>query len=147
MARAMLIHFALYWPQASSTDLWPFAVNQAIYIWNHLQDSDTKLSPIELFTQTKFHNHHHLQNLHVFGCPVYVLDPTLQDAKKLPKWNRQSRRAVYLGYSRQYSNNVHIWFSTLKQAISLLSTILFSMIPSLLSIQMELSMPTSGTHR
>jgi hypothetical protein len=42
------------------------------------------------------------------GCPVYVLDPTLQDAKKLPKWNRRSRRAVYLGYSRQHSNNVHM---------------------------------------
>jgi hypothetical protein len=100
MARAMLIHFAMHWPQASSTDLWPFAVDQAIYIWNHLPASDTKLSPIELFTQTKFHNHHHLQNLHVFGCPVYVLEPKLQDAKKLPKWNRRSRRAVYLGYSR-----------------------------------------------
>jgi hypothetical protein len=109
MARAMLIiHFALHWPQASSTDLWPFAVDQAIYIWNHLPDSDTKLSHIELFTQTKFHNHHHLQNLHVFGCPVYVLDPLLQDAKKLPKWNRRSRRAVYLGYSRQHSKNVHM---------------------------------------
>jgi hypothetical protein len=108
MARAMLIHFAMHWPQASSTDLWPFAVDQAIYIWNHLPDSDTKLSPIEMFTQTKFHNHHHLQNLHVFGCPVYVLDPTLQDAKKLPKWNRRSRRAVYLGYSSQHSNNVHL---------------------------------------
>jgi hypothetical protein len=108
MVRAMLIHFALHWPQASSTDLWPFVVDQAIYIWNHLPDSDTKLSPIELFTHTKFHNHHHLQNLHVFGCPVYVLNPTLQDAKKLPKWNRRSRRAVYLGYSRQHSNNVHM---------------------------------------
>jgi hypothetical protein len=108
MARAMLIHFAMHWPQASSTDLWPFAVDQAVYIWNHLPDSDTKLSPIELFTKTKFHNHHHLQNLHVFGCPVYVLDPTLQDAKKLPKWNRRSRRAIYLGYSSQHSNNVHL---------------------------------------
>jgi hypothetical protein len=108
MARAMLIHFAMHWPQASSTDLWPYAVDQAVYIWNHLPDSDTKLCPLELFTKTKFHNHHHLQNLHVFGCPVYVLDPTLQDAKKLPKWNRRSRRAVYLGYSKQHSNNVHL---------------------------------------
>jgi hypothetical protein len=39
----MLIHFAMHWPQASSTELWPFAVDQAIYIWNHLPDSDTKL--------------------------------------------------------------------------------------------------------
>jgi hypothetical protein len=73
MARGMLIHFAMHWPQASSTNIWPFAVDQAIHIWNHLPDSDTKLTPIEFFTQTKFHNHRHLQNLHDFGCPVYVL--------------------------------------------------------------------------
>jgi hypothetical protein len=108
MARAMLIHFAMHWPQASATNLWPFAVDHAIYIWNHLPSSSHKLSPIELFTKTKFHNHHHLQNLHVFGCPVYVLDAKLQDAKKLPKWERRSRRGVYLGFSRQHSNNVHL---------------------------------------
>jgi hypothetical protein len=54
MARAMLIHFALHWPQASSTDLWPFAADQAIYIWNHLPDSDTKLSPIEFSHKLSF---------------------------------------------------------------------------------------------
>jgi hypothetical protein len=33
MARAMLIHFAMHWPQASSTDLWPYAVDQAIFTY------------------------------------------------------------------------------------------------------------------
>jgi hypothetical protein len=51
MARGMLIHFAMHWPQASSTDLWPFAVDQAIYIWNHLPDSDTKLTAFMLWRQ------------------------------------------------------------------------------------------------
>jgi hypothetical protein len=130
----MLIHFAMHWPQALSNDLWPFAVDQAVYIWNHLPDSDTKLSPIELFTQTKFRNHHHLQNLHIFGCPVYVLDPTLQDAKRLPKWKRVSNTPT-----------TFTWFSILKQERSLLNIILSSMTLFQQSIWMVHLMQMYGT--
>jgi hypothetical protein len=42
----------------------------------------------------------------VFGCPVYVLHPSLQDAKRLPKWQRKSWRGVFLGFSPQHSTNV-----------------------------------------
>ena len=108
MARAMLLHFAIHWPQAAHTNLWPFAVDHAIYIWNQLPNQTTKLSPAEHFTSTTFQNHHHLQRLHVFGCPVYVLDPRLQDGKKLPKWSRRSRRAIYLGVSKIHSTTVHL---------------------------------------
>ena len=108
MARAMLLHFALHWPQAATVDLWPFAVDQAVYIWNHLPHPKHKLSPIEHFTSAAFGNHHHLQRLHVFGCPVFVLDAKLQDGKKLPKWERRSRRGVYLGVSKAHSSTVHL---------------------------------------
>ena len=88
MARAMLMHFAMHWPQQCNSNLWPFCVDHAVYLCNHLPDEKTKLSPIELFTGATFPNHHHLQRLHVFGCPVYVLDPCLQDGKMIPKWDR-----------------------------------------------------------
>jgi len=108
MSRAMMLHFSLHWPQAAKADLWPFAVDHAVYIWNRLPNSVTKLSPLEHFTSTLFPNHHHLQRLHVFGCPVYVLDPKLQDGKRLPKWNKRSRRGVYLGISKLHSSTVHL---------------------------------------
>jgi hypothetical protein len=44
----------------------------------------------------------------VIGCPVFVLDPKLQDAKKIPKWNMRSRRGVYLGISKHHSSTVHL---------------------------------------
>ena len=87
MAQAMLLHFAIYWPQEAKADLWPFTVDHVIYIWNNLPNSTTQISPFEHFTGTLASNHHHPQRLHVFGCPVYVLDPKLQDGKKLPKWS------------------------------------------------------------
>ena len=112
MARALLLHFAIHWPQKADAQLWPFAVDHAVYLWNKMPKIDTKLSPLEVFTDTLFHNHHHLQRLHVFGCPVYVLDPKLQDAKKLPKWERRSRRGIYLGVSKHHSSTVHLVLNT-----------------------------------
>ena len=40
------------------------------------------------------------------GCPVYVLDPKLQDGKKLPKWQARARRGQYLGTSPDHSSTV-----------------------------------------
>ena len=66
------------------------------------------MSPTESFTGIKHQNHNHLQRLHVFGCPVYVLEPQLQDTKKLPKWKRRSHCGIYLGLSKIHSSNVHL---------------------------------------
>ena len=108
MARAMLIHFAMHWPQVAETNLWPFAVDHAVYLWNRIPNKSTKLAPIDIFTTLLHFGNNDLQRLHVFGCPVYVLDPSLQDAKKLPKWSRRSRRGIYLGLSKVHSSNVHL---------------------------------------
>lgn len=108
MSRAMLLHFAIHWPQEAKSELWPFAVDHAVYLWNRIPSGTSRLSPNEHFTGSLFLNHNHLQRLHVFGCPVYVLDPKLQDGKKLPKWKRRSRRGIYLGVSRLHSTTVHL---------------------------------------
>ena len=47
-----------------------------------------------------------LKDLHVWGCPVYVLEPALQDGKKIPRWKPRSRRAVFLWLSPQYASTV-----------------------------------------
>jgi hypothetical protein len=105
-SRALLLHYILHWPQEARLELWPFAVDYAVWIWNHLPDLSTRLSPIEVFTQTTFDDNKHLKRTRVFGCPVYVLHPTLQDARKLPKWQKKSWRGVFLGFSPNHSSNV-----------------------------------------
>ena len=42
----------------------------------------------------------------MFGCPVYVLDATLQDRHKLPKWALQAHLGVFLGFSTLHSSRV-----------------------------------------
>ena len=89
-ARTIMLHQVLHWPQHADLKLWPFALEHAVHIWNHLPRPDSRLSPIEIFTGSKAPTHESLSHLHVWGCPTYVLDPKLQDGKKLPKWKPRS---------------------------------------------------------
>jgi len=41
---------SLSFPVQTSTTLWPFAVDQAIYIWNRIPWQDSKTSPLEHFS-------------------------------------------------------------------------------------------------
>ena len=82
-ARTLLLHAAIHWPDMADLKLWPFALQHAVYLWNILPDQRTKLSPLELISGSRVPNYTHLQRLHVWGCPTFVLDPRLQDGKKL----------------------------------------------------------------
>ena len=64
------------------------------------------LSPEELFSGVKFPEYHQLQHLNVWGFPTFVLDPKLQDGKKLPKWSPRARQGQYLGRSKKHSSTV-----------------------------------------
>ena len=109
-SRANLLHFVLHWPQMAKNceNLWPFAVDYAVYMHNHLPIRDMRVSPIEKLSGTIFNNYNHLIRAHPFGCPVYILDPRLQDSKKIPKWKMRSRRGIYLGVSKHHSSTVHL---------------------------------------
>jgi Integrase core domain. len=105
ISRAMMIHSAIHWPQVADSSLWPAAVAQAVFLWNHMPDPHTGLSPSDIFTQSrypieKFHD------LHVWGCPAYVLDKTIADGKKLPRWKPRSSRGMYLGRADKYASSV-----------------------------------------
>lgn len=60
---------------------------------------------MELLTKTKA-DHRDLLHSYVLGCPVFVLDPKLQDGKKIPRWNQQSRLDQFMGFSDEHSSLV-----------------------------------------
>ena len=97
--------------------MWPFAVKYAVWIINNLPDDDG-LSPIEKFTRQKFENYNHLRRSHVWGAPMYVLDPSLQDGKKLPKFHARSRQGKFVGFSKHHSSNVALVLNRATGAIS-----------------------------
>ena len=106
-ARHMMVHAAVHWPNngADNIRLWPFAVQHAVWLFNRIPNRVTGLTPLEAFTRTKT-DHKELRRAHVWGSPAFVLDPRLQDGKKIPKWNKRSRRAQFLGFSTEHSSSV-----------------------------------------
>jgi len=96
-ARALLLHSALHWKTGIDSSLWPLAVSYAAFIYNHLSNAQG-IAPADLFTGVQIPRHK-LKTFHTWGCPVYVLDPKLQQGMKLPCWEPRARRGICVGYS------------------------------------------------
>lgn len=107
MARTFMIHTSLHWNERGTDDLalWAFAVKHAAWLYNRLPNAKSGLTPLELLTKTKS-DHRDLLRSHVWGCPVFVLDPKLAEGHKIPKWNRRSRMAQFMGFSDAHSSLV-----------------------------------------
>ena len=105
MARTMMLHAAMRSADGSlNTDLWPMAMDYAVWIYNHLPRRDSGASPEELPTRTTSDTPLLLADCHVWGCPVFVLEPKLQKSGiKIPKWHPRSRRGILMGFSPQHS--------------------------------------------
>ena len=81
----MMIHFAIHWSEITDTTLWPMCVNHAEWIYNHIPNVKTDISPNDLWLKSKF-PFNCLQDVHVFGCPIYVLKKKYADKTSMPKW-------------------------------------------------------------
>ena len=105
IARTMLIHAAIHWPETADSQLWPMAVRHAVYIYNRMPRLESGLSPHDAFTRIRwrlslFHA------CHVWGCPLYVLDKRLADGKRIGRWESRSARQQYMGISPNYALTV-----------------------------------------
>jgi hypothetical protein len=70
-------------------------------VFNCLPSADNKLSPNELLSGSQSTGHD-LHCTHPFGCPVFVLNPSLQDRKKIPKWDTHAQR-LFVGFLPHHS--------------------------------------------
>jgi hypothetical protein len=106
ISHTMLLHASIHWPQVADPQLWPtMAVKYAVFLWNHMPNEHTGLSPLDVFTGTRWpiRKYH---DLHVVGCPAYVLDKRLSDGNKIPKWTPCSRRRIFMGLSPRHASYV-----------------------------------------
>ena len=103
-----MLHAAERWPKVTDASLWPMAVDYAVFIFNHVPNPTTGVAPIELMTRLAW-PWQQLQNLHVWGCPSYVLDPALHDGKKLPRWKPRSKQSIFVGLSLVHANTIPLF--------------------------------------
>ena len=99
-----MVHSLFRWSERGTDNLslWSFAVKHSVWIYNRVPNVHSGLTPMELLTKTKTNNRNLLRT-HVWGCPVFVLEPKLQNDQKLPKWNRRARMGQFLGFSDTHS--------------------------------------------
>jgi hypothetical protein len=105
-ARVQLLHAQLRWPEQTPSDLWPMAMQHSEHLLNIIPSTTQDgYSAEERFCRA-FKSTPQLAHLPVWGSPAYVLDPTLQDGRKLPKWRPRSRRGQFVGWSPLHSSKV-----------------------------------------
>ena len=104
ISRALILHASAYWKNGIDSSLWPMSVTYATHLHNHLPNAQG-FCLADIFTGSKV-PHHRLKDLHVWGCPIYVLDPQLQGGQKLPRREPRSRRGVFMDFSNLQSSKV-----------------------------------------
>ena len=105
IARTMKILWAIHRPDVSDPSLWPMEVQYGTYLYNKDPDPSTGLCPDDLFTKTRW-EHRKFHVLHVQGCPLYVLDKTISDGKKLPLWKPRASQGIFMGLRPDHASTV-----------------------------------------
>ena len=77
--RTLLVHAQRYWPEDTSTMLWPLALLATAERINNLHIDLNGSTPEMKFSKVAGSSTR-IKNYHNFGCPCYILDARLQDA-------------------------------------------------------------------
>jgi hypothetical protein len=109
-ARTMMHHAFLHWSHVFSTDFWPYALDDAKYIYNHISQRDRGWALIELFCSVTFRCEY-LQRIRVWGSPVY-------DGIKIPKWEPRACQGQSMGFSLEHSSLVGLVCNLITEYIS-----------------------------
>jgi len=105
----MMLHLSMHWPDEYDVCLWPFAMDYAVWLFNHTPQCNSGLAPMEVFCGLHL-NCKTLCQAKVFGCPTYILDPKLQDGNKIPKWSLHVHLGQFLGFLHNHSSSIGlIW--------------------------------------
>ena len=94
-ARKSLIHAKIRWPEAITTNLWPYAIRNANDNICMIPDNIDGTSKYERFIN--FRMSFRLRNKHTLFCPEIALQNTLQQARKIEKWSPRARLGINLG--------------------------------------------------
>ena len=93
MASTMLMHADMRFSENTfSTDIWPMAMDYAVWVYNRIPGIQSGLSAIEIWSSSRFETVSETRsNFHVWGCPTYLLRPKLQKpGEKIHKWYPRS---------------------------------------------------------
>jgi hypothetical protein len=94
MVRAMILHPSMHWKDGIDASLCQKALRYVTHMYNN--NPKNGVSQMDIFTASTV-TRHRLMVIHVFGCPVYILDPKVQQGQKLPCWQQRSHQGIFMG--------------------------------------------------
>ena len=97
----MLVHAMHRWPEVMTQAMWTCATSMAVDIRNEHKIDIEGHSKLDRLSTSK--HSFELKHNHVFGCPAFVLNASLQDNNKLPRCDERMRVGVCLGRSKQHA--------------------------------------------
>ena len=81
------------------------AVQHAVFLHNHIPCKESGLSPYDIWTKQRW-PHAKFHDIHVWGCPVYVLDKKIADGHKLPHFKPQLAHHINMGFSHKHASTI-----------------------------------------
>jgi hypothetical protein len=115
--RIMLLHAMACWPGIITEEFWSYSYKVAAHQHNDLPSCKSPTTPYKLFTMQD--DTFRPTNYRVFGCPAYVLDPSLADSNPRGKWRNRCYASVYVGVSIVHASNVAMIYNPATSLTSL----------------------------
>jgi hypothetical protein len=91
MDRLMILHASMHCKDGIDASLWPQAVTYTTHVYNTTPKDGVCHADIFFGSAVP---RHRFMDLHVWGCPVYLLDPKIQQGQNLPRWAPSSKRGM-----------------------------------------------------
>ena len=104
-ARTFMVHSYFYWTYHGADDisLWSFSDKHAVWLHNCLANYCSSITPLHLIKINKA-DHPDLIRSHIWGCPVFALDPKLRNDQKITDCNLRYFLVQLLGSSEHHSS-------------------------------------------
>jgi hypothetical protein len=107
IARTMMLHSAIHWPEVADPTLWTLAVSRAVFLHNHIPNASTGIAPIDMIFTKSRREEKRFHDLHVWGLPGYVLvEKATADGRKLPRWKPRFIWTINIRFSSKRASTV-----------------------------------------
>ena len=103
LLRESLFQGMLIWQSKITVDLWVYSIQCSLDADNSIP-KDCLLSTNKIFNNTKLN--FDFTYLHPFGCPTFLLDSSLANSRKIPRWQPRSKLGIYLDNSQYYAGSI-----------------------------------------
>jgi hypothetical protein len=132
MARSMILHAIMNCKDGVDASLWPQAVTYATHVYNSTPKDGVCPAYILFGSAVPAHR---LMDIHVWDCPVHVLDKKIQQGQNIPRCAPRSKRGMFLALSQEHASKaplvLNLGAGSITTQLNVVFDNLFTTVPSI----------------